>query len=113
LAAAFSALLGPPGRLRLLLGRGALGGAAHRLQQLILGQMRIPDLQPPHLREAGHRIPVGRHRRQRRRLGVARGEAVVLGGDGEAGRQPLDVVLERPREGLVEVVHVEQQPPLG
>jgi hypothetical protein len=27
--------------------------------------------------------------------------------------KPFDVVLERPRQGLVEVVHVEQQPPLG
>ena len=106
-------LLGPPGRLGLLLGLGGLGGVAHRLQELLLGQMRIPDLQPPHLGEAGHRLPIGRHRRQRHRPGVDLAEAVVTARDREAGRQPLHVVLERPREGLVEIVQAEQQLPLG
>jgi len=44
---------------------------------------------------------------------VAIGEPVVAGGDGEARRQPLDVPFERRRERLVEVVHVEHQPPVG
>ena len=38
---------------------------------------------------------------------------VVPGGDGEAGRHSLDVVLEGAGEGLVEVVQVEQQHPFG
>ena len=58
--------------------------------------MRIPDLQPPHLGEAGHRLPVGHHRRLCHRLGVGLGDAVVAGGDGEAGRQPLDVTRTAP-----------------
>jgi hypothetical protein len=32
---------------------------------------------------------------------------------GPPGRHPLDVVFERSGEGLVEVVQIEQQPPLG
>jgi hypothetical protein len=107
-------LLGPPGDLRPFLGlRGLRGGAANRLHELVLGQVGIPDLHCAHPGEAGHRLPIGGHRPQRGRLGVGLGEAVVASGDGEAGRQPLDVVLERPRQGLVEVVEVEQQPPLG
>ena len=67
----------------------------------------------PHLREGGHRLPVGAHRRQRRRARVGLGEAVVAGRDREARRHPLDVVLERPGQRLIEVVHVEQQPRSG
>jgi hypothetical protein len=37
----------------------------------------------------------------------------VAGSDGEAGRHPLHIPLERPREGLVEVVEIEQQPAFG
>ena len=40
------------------------------------------------------------------------GEAVVPSGHGQARRQPLDVPLERAGQGLVEVVDVEDQPPL-
>ena len=66
-----------------------------------------------HLRELGHRLPVGPHRRQRRRARVRLGEPVVAARDREARRHPLHVVLERPGQRLVEVVQVEQQPPLG
>jgi hypothetical protein len=114
LAGLLGRLLGPLGRLPLLLGLGRLrGGITYPLHELVLGQVGIPDGHRPHLGEAGHRLPIGGNRPQRGRLGVGLGEAVVLSRDGEAGRQPLDVVLERPREGLVEVVEVEQQPPLG
>ena len=40
-------------------------------------------------------------------------EAAVAPGDLEARRQALDVPLPRPRQGLVEVVDVEDQPPVG
>jgi hypothetical protein len=105
-------LLLPPGDLGLLLGSLG-GGAAHRLQQLVLVQAGIPDLHRAHRGEAGHRLPVGLGRLQRRRARVALAEAVVAPSDREAGRHPLHVVLERPRQGLVKVVHVEHQPPLG
>ena len=41
------------------------------------------------------------------------GEPAVAAGDLEARRQPLDVPLPRARQGLVEVVDVEHQLPLG
>ena len=44
---------------------------------------------------------------------VRRGEPVVAGGDGEAGRHPLQVVLEGTRQRLVEVVQAEHQLSLG
>jgi hypothetical protein len=72
-----------------------------------------PIIQRPHAGELGHRVPVGLHRLQRHRLYVLRGESVVAGGDGEAGRHPLQVVLEGARQGLVEVVEAEHQLPLG
>ena len=62
--------------------------------------------------EAGHGLPVGPHRGQGGGADVGLGEAVVAGRDGEAGRHAFDVVLEGPRQGLVEVVQVEQQGPL-
>ena len=45
-------------------------------------------------------------------MALGLGEAVVPGGDGEAGGHPFHVVLERPGQGLVEIVQVEQQSPL-
>jgi hypothetical protein len=112
-------LLGPLGPLPFLFcllafaGFAGLGrGLADRGQQLLLIQMRVPDVHGAHLGEAGHGLPVGRHRRQRGRPCVGLAEAVVAGRDGEAGRHPLDVVLERPRQGLVEIIHIKQQPPL-
>ena len=75
--------------------------------------MRVPDVQRAHLGEAGHRLSVGRHRRQRRGTRIGLGEAVVARRDREARRHALHVVLERPGKRLVEVVQVEQQGPLG
>ena len=98
----------PPFLLRRPGHRGADPGP-----ELVLVQVGVPDVHRPHLRELGHRLPVGPHRRQRRRMRVRLGEPVVAGRDGEARRHPLHVVLERPRQRLVEVVQVEQQPPLG
>jgi hypothetical protein len=41
------------------------------------------------------------------------GEAVVAAGHDQAGGQPLDVPFEGARQGLVEVVEVEDQAALG
>ena len=81
--------------------------------QLVLRQVRVPDVERAHLGELGHRLPVGRHRRERRGAGIGLGEAVVARRDREARRHALHVVLERPGQRLVEVVQVEQQRPLG
>jgi hypothetical protein len=83
------------------------------VHELILRQMGVPDGQRAHLREPGHRLPIGGHRGERGRPRVGLGEAVVAGGDREARRHPLHVPLKRPRQCLVEIVQVEQQPPLG
>src|SRR5215218_9925861 len=97
LAGLLGRLLGPLGRLPLLLGLGRLGGGTtYPLHELVLVQVGVPDVHRAHGGEAGHGLPIGRHRGQRGRRRVGLGEAVVAAGDGEAGRQPLDVVLERP-----------------
>ena len=41
------------------------------------------------------------------------GQVAAAAGDLEAGGHPLDVPLERPGIGLVEVVHVEHEGPVG
>jgi hypothetical protein len=42
-------------------------------------------------------------------LGV---EAAIAAGDGEAGREPLEIPLERTRKRLVEVIDAEHEPPV-
>ena len=61
---------------------------------------------------AAHRRAVALGRRQHDLAAVLGREPVVPPGHGEAGRQPLDVPLERPGQRLVEVVDVEDQAPL-
>ena len=85
--------------------------AADRGPQLVLVQVGVPDVHRRHLRELGHGLPVGRHRRLRRRAHVGLGESVVAARDRKTRRHPLHVPLERPRQRLVEVVQVEQQAP--
>jgi hypothetical protein len=97
-------------RLGLLLGLGHRG--ADRGHQLVLIQVGVPDVHRAHLRESGDGFPVSRHRRQCRRPRVGLGESVVAARDRKTRRHPLHVVLERPRQRLIEVVHIEQQDPL-
>ena len=63
--------------------------------------------------ELAHRLPVAGDGGQHASRRCLRREPVLPGGDDQAGRQPLDVPLERPGQGLVEVVDVEDQPALG
>ena len=102
--------------LRRLLLRRALARtheAVDRRHQRRLGQMGVPDLHRGHLGELGHRRPVGAHRGECGVASVGLAEAVVARRDREARRHPLQVVLERAGQRLVEVVQVEQQLPLG
>ena len=62
---------------------------------------------------SGHRFAVGADRRAHRRPARVVVEPVGPTGDLEARGQPLHVPLEGPRVRLVEVVDVEDQPPLG
>ena len=75
--------------------------------------MGVPDVHRGHLGELGHRDPVGAHRGQCGVASVGLAEAVVARRDREARRHPLQVVLERTGQRLVEVVQVEQQLSLG
>ena len=75
--------------------------------------MGVPDLHRGHLGELGHGRAVGAHRGECDVARVGFAEAVVTGRDGEARRHPLEVVLERARQRLVEIVQIEQQLSLG
>ena len=86
-----------------------LGVGSHGRQDLVGREARIPDVHGPHLGELGHRLPVGGNAGAGCRTCVGRREAVVPPADHEARRHALDVVLERARQRLVEVVQVEQQ----
>ena len=68
----------------------------------------VPDVQRMHRGVVGHMLAVGAHgfRRRLRRLAVEQPD--MMGGDDDAGRQPLDVPLPRGRQGLVEIVDVEE-----
>ena len=79
---------------------------------LLLGGVGVPDIQGAHRGELRHRLPVRLHRLHRHRFRIGLAEAVVAGGDGETGRHPFQVVLERTRQGFVEIVQPEQQLPL-
>ena len=73
----------------------------------------IPDLEESHRSIVSHLSAIAADSQSRRVTGVAVGEAIVPRGDGEACRQALDVPVERRRERLIEVVDVEDQPPVG
>ena len=75
-------------------------------------QVRVPDVQEGLPREPAHRGAVTLSRRQDDLAPGLGGEPAVPPGHGQARGQPLDVPLERPGQGLIEVVDVEDQPPL-
>ena len=73
----------------------------------------VPELEVGHRGEAPDRLPVRARHRPVDRLPLFGVEAAIAAGDGEAGRQALDVPLERARQRLVEVVDAEHEPPVG
>ena len=75
-------------------------------------QVRIPHVQERLPGEAAHRRPVRLGRRQDDLAAGLAGEPVVPARHRQARRQPLDIPLERARQGLIEVVDVEDQVPL-
>ena len=85
---------------------------ADQLQQLAGLQVLVPGLQAAHPGGAPHPVPVLAHAGHDDRAPVRRGEPAVAAHDLEAGREPLDVPLPRTGQRLVEVVDVEQHPPL-
>ena len=63
--------------------------ARTRPRRSVGGHVGVPEFHGAHLGELGHRLPVGAHRCQGDRGGFRPGQAVVAGGDGEAGGHPL------------------------
>ncbi len=68
----------------------------------------VPDVEGAHRSVVDHPFTVGAHRVRRRLRRLAVGQTEMLGGDDDAGGQPLDVPLPRRRQGLVEIVDVEE-----
>ena len=69
----------------------------------------VPDVDLRHRSVLAHPPPVGVDGGGHRGIGDPRLQPVLTGRDHEAGREPLDVPLERAWEGLVEVAQVEHQ----
>ena len=92
------------------------GNGVHPLAQLLHHRLDVdvgvPHRQVGHLGELAHRRPIRAQDAQEHLLAILGRIAVLAPGDGEAGREPLDVPLPRPGKGLVEVVDVEDQPAL-
>ncbi len=73
----------------------------------------VPDLEESHRGVVRHLGAVAVRGQACRGAGIAVAEFLIAGGDGKAGRQPLEIPVERGRERLIEIVHVEDQPPVG
>jgi hypothetical protein len=86
--------------------------AADQLEQFPGFQVLVPRLQAAHPGSAAHPVPVLAHAGHHDRVPVGGAEPAVAAHHLEARRQPFDVPLPRTGQGLVEVVDVEQHPPL-
>ncbi len=80
-------------------------------QDAIDVEPRVPDFEVAHRGEVTHRLAVGARCAEDHGPDVLRREAAVAPGNGR--RQSLDVPLPRPKKGLVEVVQVPHEPPVG
>ena len=96
---------------RLLVAAAALPGGL-LLHEVGHVEVRVPRLERGPPGEVAHGGAVGGGAALGRRRGGLASGAVLLGGDGHAGDEPLDVPLPRRRQRLVEVVDVEDQAPL-
>ena len=74
---------------------------------------RVPHVERPHSCESGHRLPVPAGDREVDLLPGLRVESTAASRDREARDEALEVPLERARERLVEIVHIEYEPPVG
>ena len=86
------------------------GDPAHGVLDVEVG---VPDAEQRHVGELAHCGAVGVDAGQDDRAPFFGGVVVVAPGDGQARGQALDVPLEGSGQGFVEVVDVEDEPPLG
>ncbi len=89
---------------------GALGQA---LEQLLDVDTFVPDVDGPHRGEARHLLAITAATGDGGQTFLRFLEAIVARGDDEARGQALDVPFPGGRQRFVEVVDVEDQPPLG
>jgi hypothetical protein len=75
-------------------------------------QLVIPRAQRAQPGGPAHPVPVLAHPGGDHGMPILRGETAEPTHDLKAGRHPLDVPLPRAGQGLVEIVDVEQHPPL-
>src|SRR5215211_8829299 len=73
---------------------------------------RVPDLEFPHLRIFSHSPPVRSRDFARRSAAIGVAESILPTRHDHACGEALQVPFPRSRQGLVEVVYVEQQCPL-
>ena len=72
----------------------------------------VPELQVRHPGEVPDRLAIRPRHRQIDRPSLLGVEAAIAAGHVEARDEPLDVPFERARQGLVEVVDAEHEPPI-
>jgi hypothetical protein len=72
-------------------------------------QSAVPDVDVAHASELGHGGPIPGDTRENAGPSLFTAEPTLTRGDDQAGHQPLEVPLERARQGLIEVVDVEDQ----
>src|SRR4029077_18650422 len=73
----------------------------------------IPDVEETHRSVARHLGAIAAHGQTRSGAGITVLEAIIPRSDGEAGRQSLDIPLERRRKRLIEIVDIEDRAPVG
>ncbi len=81
------------------------------IEQFIDINSLVPDIDRRHPRKPGHLQSVAAGAGQRRVARLPALELVVAAGDDEARGEPLDIPFPGSRQGLVEIVHVENQMP--
>ena len=88
-------------------------GRVHFLEKAVDADGVVPHVERPHGCIVGCALAIAAHRGARRPRRVGLGQADLAAGDHHAGGQPLEVPLPGRRQGLVEIVDVEDDAPLG
>jgi hypothetical protein len=93
-------------------GFGVADGRRHRADEVCF-DAPMPRVERGSRREGGEQVRVAQRHPQHSGLADFVGEAFRPGRDREARAQALEIPLPGPRQGLVEVVDVEDQSPFG
>ncbi len=96
-------------RLHLL----AIGDRGQISEQGVDVQARVPDIEVPHRRESPHCLAVFADRGENGGPSLLGGEFAIAPGDLKACGEALQIPLPWPRKGLIEVIDVQYQAPIG